>query len=144
MSEQKIPCSTCGTEILAQTAERTGGQCMPCAGQRAPGGKKTTSPKGSKGDDTLAWLAVIGIAAVILIIPVLISVGVGFSSLLFGASPLTAFWIGLGTYCAIKFIGVIISGLESISEIIINVSQWRKKRASQRPEGPKDKDRYLR
>lgn len=30
MSEPKINCSRCGAEILAATARRTGGICMPC------------------------------------------------------------------------------------------------------------------
>ncbi len=31
MSETKTACTGCGAEILAETAERTGGLCMPCA-----------------------------------------------------------------------------------------------------------------
>jgi hypothetical protein len=36
MSETKIACSRCGAEILAATAKRTGGICMPCKNGAPP------------------------------------------------------------------------------------------------------------
>ena len=61
---QKVGCSSCGAEILAETAARTGGLCMPCKnGTRAQidAGKQWAAERAARESDPLRvlWVSLV-------------------------------------------------------------------------------------
>lgn len=62
MSNHKIPCVVCGGLILPDTAERTGGKCMPCF----QGSDRNSNPSAyALRNGCLIWLT--GMAVVIVV-----------------------------------------------------------------------------